>query len=718
MSSGWRLSAVAAPILALVPAHLAVAADAPAEKEPTAATTSAPRPAAEPPPSTSWTSDLLGSLRDFGVESWWDVARFARWTGSLGVTLDSQQQRLTSPRSPTERSRSDLASETAAIRNDGFFVLDPRLFRGTLAVGFTLDQQRQQADTGSSSQHGTLTNYAFDGTLLPETAYNANVFAVRTQSTYVLPSGSTTRSDNQREGVALHLRENSLLRHKELLPYFSANLTAQQQQTRQTTTTGGQSFRQDDQRDQLAFDFHNGGLTSDLNFQYQLNRLENRVYAPGSYESQSANLVYSLDFGPTLNRRWDSRINYYSRVGQTSLSDLDSLEVNEFLTIDHNVDRSSTYNYQLTRQATPFGTSTTHVGVVQVNQQVYANLSASGGVNGTHSTLPGGSITAAGGSANLNYSRRVAWEGHLTASAGGSNLVTATHVAGGAVEVRDAPYAVPQVTGAGSRIVLADRNIVAESLVVVVLKGGTRVLAVPNADYSVRIDGDRTSIVPLPSSALMFPGDPLNVSYVYNVAPDSRFRTTSRSFSFGIDWPLLGFSFSHDESDQKELGGGDNSLLFNQRRDAGTVYVTGAWEEVRGRASLSVIDFSSTRLAYLETRADQYLTYQPYLNLQFGLAANQYRTEYERPVHTTTGTSIRLDVTWTWRSNWLTSAYAGTRSYRDSEQPSEKIDEAGFRLRRTWTLLDVNIFAGTQRRKRGDVSSMNQFVHFGAVRRF
>ena len=637
MSIGRRLAAAVAPIMVLAPAHFAAAADAPvaaAEAESKAAPAApapGPRPVEAPAPSTSWAADLLAPLSEFGVESWWDVVRFPRWTGTLGLTLDSQQQRLASPGSPATQSRSDLASETATIRNDGFFVLDPRLFTGTLAFGVTLAQQRQQADAASTSQSGTLTNYSFDGTLLPEAAYNANVFAVRTQTTYVLPSGSTTASDNQFAGFALRLRENSILRDREILPYFSANLTAQQMETRQTTTTGGQSFRQDDQRDQIAFDLHNGGLTSDLNFQYQFNRLENRVYAPGSYDSQSANLVYSLDFGPTLNRRWDSRINYYSRVGQNSQSDLDSLEVSEFLTIDHNVDRSSNYNYQLTRQATPFGTSTTQVGVAQVNQQVYANFSVSGRINGLYSTLPGGTITSGGGNASLNYNRRLPWDGNLTASAGGSSLVTTTNVEGGAVQVQDAPYAVPPVTGAGSRILLADRNIVSETIVVVVLKGATRVLAVLDVDYSVRVDGDRTSILPLLSSALMLPGDPLNISYVYNVAPDNKFRTTSRSFSFGVDWPFVGFSFSHDESNQTPLEGGDNTLLLDQRRDAGTVYAGGIWDEYRVRVSLGVVNYDSTRLAYLERRADQYFTYQPYQNLLFSLAANQYHTEYERP---------------------------------------------------------------------------------------
>ncbi len=146
--------------------------------------------------------------------------------------------------------------------------------------------------------------------------------------------------------------------------------------------------------------------------------------------------------------------------------------------------------------------------------------------------------------------------------------------------------------------------------------------------------------------------------------------------------------------------------------------MTGLWEEFQARGSVGFVRNDSTHLRYTERRIDEYLTYRPYLNLQFNLVANQYWTDYELPSHTASGVSLRGDVTWTWSSSWLTSAYASTRSYRDSAQPSETIDETGFRVRRSWTLLDLNVFGGTQWRKRGEVSTRNVFFHFGAVRRF
>lgn len=713
----WRSAVTAIPLLALAALPGAQAVEALAR--PIITEGPAVVPAGTQPPDaveTSWGSGLLTPLRDFGIESWWDVPRFGRWSGSASLNLDAQGQQLNSPGSPKQISFNQLAGTSLTLRNDGFALIDPRLFSANIAAGFTLQQQRQSGDLYSSSQHGVLQSYSFEGGFLRESPYNLNLFAVRSQSSYVLPSGTTTESDNQFEGFSLRLRETSILRDKELLPYFSANLLGQQQHTRQTTFTGPQVFRQDSENKQLAFDFHNGGLNSDLNLFYQLNQLTNNVYAPGSYDSQTANMMYSQDFGPNLNRRWDSRFNWYSRTGQDSISNFSSLDISQFLTIDHNVERSSSYSYQFTRQVTPYGTSTSQIGFAQFQQQIYSNLSVNAGANGTYNALPAGEIKSAGGSAGLNYNRAVPWQGRLSFNANLGENFTMSKVPGGLVPVTDAPYAVPQTVGAGSGILLPDRNIVTSSIVVVV--GTGRIEAELNTDYTVQVIGDQTRIFPLPSSLKMLPGEPLNISYVYEVPSDSSYRTSSRAFTVGIDWPWIGFNFSHDESDQSPLKGGTDNLLLSQRRDAGTLWMAGDWDEVRARVTFRLLNSSSSQLSFVEARSDQNLVYQPYVNLQFNLSANQFRTDYKSANQITTGSALRLDLTWTWRGNWRTSAYAGARSYSGTDQPSERVDDAGFRLRRTWALLDLDMFGGLQRRTRGGISVFNQFVHFAAVRRF
>jgi len=145
--NGWRYAAAAIPILALTSLQLANAAEGPASAPATeskSTTAPAPQPSEAP---ASWTSDLLAPLREFGVESWWDVLRFGQWSGSLGLTLDSQRQRLTSPLSPSRQTQSDLATEGITIRNDGIVLIDPRLFTASISLGYALEQQRMSADS-------------------------------------------------------------------------------------------------------------------------------------------------------------------------------------------------------------------------------------------------------------------------------------------------------------------------------------------------------------------------------------------------------------------------------------------------------------------------------------------------------------------------------------------------------------------------------------------
>ena len=161
-----------------------------------------------------------------------------------------------------------------------------------------------------------------------------------------------------------------------------------------------------------------------------------------------------------LLQRSDSRINYYSRTGADPLSDLNTLDVNEFLTIDHNAELSSNYNYQLTRQSADFGNATTQSLGAQFNEQVFHNLSLTEGLTAIYSTLPGGTISSAGVAGNFNYGHVVPWEGQLNLAGGGGYLVTSTEVPAGVVPVVDAPYVVPPNIGAGATIQLRDRNIV------------------------------------------------------------------------------------------------------------------------------------------------------------------------------------------------------------------------------------------------------------------
>jgi hypothetical protein len=672
---------------------------------------------AVPAPARSQSIALPEFIQHFGIESWWDVVQFRPWTASLGLSFTDHEQRLEGVGGATNRSSGQLFTESFTISNDGFAVVDPRLFVGSVSLGLLLTQDRQEAQGRETTQSGELVSYGFNGQVFPESPYTGNFDAVRSQTASILPSGTRTKSDYQGAAVAFHLREGSFLRELEWLPYFTANLRFAQQRQRQTTTTEAQSFEQDDRRSLATLDFHNGGERSDLGFQYQYLELENQVYREGSYTSHSVTASHSIDFGPTFNRRLDSHLNWYERTGAQADADFTSLEVNESLTIDHNVSRSSNYFYLLNRQDTFYGPFATHSAGAQIFEQLYNNLSLSGAATGTYSDLPEGTLTTAGVSGNFSYTRALPWQGTLGLNGGAGYYRRQNEVPAGVVPVVDSPYSVPQETGAGSAILLKDRNIVVASLIVVVVKGGTRVTAQVGVDYTVRVDGDRTSIVPEPASALMRPGDPLAVSYAYLIAGDARFENRSRSAFISLDWSWIGMTAGRDESDERPLDGGSAERLLDERRDYGSVYVYGSWDAFQAKATVSATRNDSTRLAYTERRFDQYLAYTPTPDLQVSLSANQYRTDYELPQHTVTGGSARIDLSWS-RGGWITNGYIGRRVYRDTDQPDETVDETGVRVRRTWTLLELNVALGAQRRLRGEVSSSNAFFHIGAIRRF
>ena len=236
--------------------------------------------------------DLLAPLRPFGVESWWDVFQMQPWTGTLGFTFDDQEQRIKATGSPTQVFSNRLLTENATISNDNFAIIDPTLFTGSLGLGVSFQQGWQESRRHQPARDRHAGHLLVRRPCSCRRARTTSTCSrVKTQNTYVQPSGSATHSDITNQGVAFQLRETSILRDMEILPYFSASLRAFQQYDKQTTTYGGQSFEQNDRRDQIALGFQNGGETSDLTFQYQYTKLDNYAYTLGSYNSQNANVL-------------------------------------------------------------------------------------------------------------------------------------------------------------------------------------------------------------------------------------------------------------------------------------------------------------------------------------------------------------------------------------------------------------------------------------------
>jgi len=656
------------------------------------------------------------SLSDISWGSWEDWFKPGRWGGSIGLALSGQREKITSADS-SQTFSSRIADETITIRNEDFALIDRRLMSGTIGLTFGLEQFRQTVEDVKASEHEKLLGYNFDLAFLPETPYRSNLFANRTQSTVELISGGTSKTEVENAGLILRVGENSILRTREILPYFSASLEAVQEHDKETTRVGDTVFSLNEQLESAKLDLRNGTEVSDLYFTYTANRVTDYLSNANSYQAQGANLLYSLDFGPTLNWHLDSSVDYYSRNGTDSSSSVSSTNVSETLTIDHYDNLSSQYNYGYDRQDSVAGTVTVQSAGMQLVHRLYNNLTTSAGVFASNQTLPTGSADARTGQVNFSYDHGIPGAGNLNAALGGSYTIATSHVPGGTVPVVDAPYTAPPSFGTGIGFQLKDSFIDISTISIVDVKGGSRIPTVVNVDYMIVVAGNRTSIEPLPTSVIIMPNDPLQISYVYSVPPDLKYRITTNYANLGLFWQWISLNFSHNESDSKPLTAGDTSLLVSSRQDSAQLGLNGVWDKLQARGDAMVLRARGNQLDYDSVLLDEFASYAVTPDVLLSLSANQYRTDYTLPVRKVTGSSLRFDANMTW-GGWIANAYALQRNYSDTEIGSEKYQEAGFNLQRRWLKLELTLNLSANRRWRSGTETQNATAQFTAVRQF
>ncbi len=663
-----------------------------------------------------WSPENLLPLGDLGVESWADIPRLGTWAGSLDMSMDRNEQRTRAQDNTEFRSAGGLTTEGLTVRNQGFSLVDPRLLTGNAALRFALQQSHQEAGGLQTGQHGRLTGYNLDATLLGEQPYTTSLFANRSQSITTQVSGSSTRTENENRGLIFRWREHSVLRDREILPYFSATVQAREDHTQAVTTLADRVFRLDEQRSLIGIDGHNGSETADLNFRLEETSLENRMYPAGSYEGRIADLAYSRDFGPNRNRRWDSRLDYSSRNGASTMS---IFNLDERLTIEHYQNLSTGYNYDFMQQVTDFGTATVQSAGMQLQHRLYNNLTSSLGVSSTQQALPNGNIDSKSGQAWFSYLHAIPWSGQLSAGLGGSLQVTDSQLQSSQIPVINAPYLAPAALGAGASILLNESFVVPGSILVVDVRGGARLPTSEGIDYLVVVEGNRTRILPQPTSLVILPGDPLEVSYFYNLSPSLKFQTKSRSFTLAADWRWIGVSVAHDESLQTPLSEGDSRFLTNRRVDTARVDLRGYWDTVQARGDGTVTRYNYTQLVYDEVRFGQHVTYSPREDLLLSLSANQSHADYQFPQQRQTeGSTVRLDADWVSRSGWLTTAYVSRRVLRDTQMPTDTVTEAAVRLQRRWARLSVSGAFTLAERTRDALQTTAASFHLSAIRDF
>lgn len=647
--------------------------------------------------------------------SWYDGfdARLGSWSGQLGLNYMNGTQSMSSPDGSTSTTTSNAFRESLRIANSGFYVVSPLLFTGNLALDLQLNQDKSGGSENSTAVQGKAIGYAFDATFLAEQPYTASVFANRSQIQVLQPSGGRIVGISENRGAGFHLRQNSFLKDWGY-PWVEANLYIHEENSQNTTTSFGHSLSSEEQRRTLAFDASKGFETADLSLHYQLNDMRNPAFSQGNFQSMATGLVYSLDFGPTLNRRFDSRLDYTTRNGvspSTMLSNSDHLH------IDHYQNLSTDYQYGF-NQMTAGGISTmAQNGGFTVSHQLYQNLTTTAGVTGSHAAMPNGSTNSYGGQLGQGYHHSLPGKGNFFANWSGGYQLSSNDLSTSSISVIDEAHNAPTPLGAGVGFVLSHNFAVAASVVVTNVRGGGRMPTNAGVDYDVVTLNNQITIVPLAGSLKISPGDPLEVSYDYQVDANLKLTTTSSRFGMGVKYSWISISFAHQQSNQTPLSQTTPLFLQSTRQNLVQISLQGNLLAMAANANMDFENSKSTTTAYDQSKLGATLVRQIQPNMRLIVGMNASETRYTLPVQLTNSSrSARSSINWFTEGGWSNTASVDWSNYSGSATPPETLVQAIAQSSITLGKLSLNANLALGQWLRNNSRATNRSVNISIVR--
>jgi hypothetical protein len=646
--------------------------------------------------------------------------RLGAWGGSLESLTDfSHLETKTGGAQPVQTRFENLRmEERLTLRNEGAYVIDPRLLTLSLGGSFGLSREWVETDDQRHSREGTLQSYDLFAGLFPEAATSLNLFANRNEFFQSRELAGRTKVQNESRGGTLFLRRL----------YVPSSLTFRQElRKEETSIEDAPPARRDERRNILTYEGQRGWLDSEMDLRYEFVDLTDEVFPDLSFRSHEGGLNYSLDFGPELNRRWDSRLRAFTRTG---LTDLTIYTVDELLGIDHTESLRTEYRYFLIHTDTPGGSTTTHTGAFTLRHQLYENLRTTARLDANIQMLPGGERDTYRSRLDLLYTKRLPWDGRLNAG-GGAGFeyeddrfeATETFVPQERHTV-STPFAFP---------VALDNPFVDSSSVVVtkVTVGplpvgcfsppGPPTPLVVGRDYTLRTIGDITEIVPIPCAGAvpgLNPGDEIAVDYRFSVSSSLRFTTLSRHGSLSLDYRWIRPYISHERVEQNLLSGQNGQFLNTRESNTGGVELRYDGRRLRSSILGEARRFTSQRQSFDSIRSAQFvgITLRPELALN--LNGEEALFEFKNPDHRTRTITARATLTYALGVSLFAELLGGYRFLRDTLVPIERITEVSLRVRWLFRKLEVDPTIEFFDRQRGDTETREFRGTLRIIRRF
>lgn len=581
-----------------------------------------------------------------------------------------------------------LFQERLGLHGVGAWVIDPRVISMNLGGSFGLSNEDgiNVTDTPLRVGNGTLYDYALDTFILSESAYPVTVFANRVEN--LLNQGFGTQSDDTFEshGAILELRENSILEDWGWLG-FTSLLDVHQERNRENSLTFGSPFNIDEHRNVVRYRAHKGGEFSDFDLRYELNDVADPLNPINTFNAHTLRAQHSLDFGPTLNRRVDSNFYYFTRTGSTPG---DYVSLDELLRLDHNADFWSDYRYGFSRSNTTSGTTMTNAAVLEVNHRLFQRLTSTFSAGAARQDYSVGDKTSYGARGGAYYRRPLGWNGELFVDVFGGYQIDDNHFTASTIDVVDEPHVAPPVFGSGQGFELDNNFVQTDTIVVVDVRGGSMLPTQVNIDYVIVPQGSLTEIVPLPTSPVIRPGDPLLVSYSYTVDPSLKYSTATLNARLGVDFPWGTASYVHYLSNQNALGGTSApDILIDENSDVFKVDLRGQWDGLRAQSTIAYGILHSTLIDSRGWQLNQVLSYQMGPDLLAQLGGDEALVDYPGQNRNSQSYLVRANLDWFTPLGLNLSPFTGYRSYQDSAVPSDQIFDIGVLAR--WVYRDLEV---------------------------
>lgn len=651
---------------------------------------------------------------------WPDAARaqvhLGAWDGAIDAVVEVARQNVkTGGTSDAVRSTA-FAQEQVMLRNTGISVYDPRFLRMSLGGTFGLSQERQSGAFGDS-QEGTLHGYELFATLLGEQATSMNIFANRNQALITRELAGRNESVTENRGTTLFARR---------LP-LPSTLTLRQAREEEESRSGDRLTRRDDQRNILTYEAQRGWEDRELSLRYEFVDLAAEVTPDLSYQSHESSLNLSSDFGPELNRRWDSQARLFSRTGQ---SDLTTLTVDEALRVEHSERLQSEGRYLLLYTETAGQSSTTHTATLQLQHQLYESLRSTVGGDASFLTLSGGEEGTLRARLDSAYTKRLPAGGLMHAGLGGrleyqdNQFDTVETFVPQETHTFASPNALP--------VTLDHAQVDSSSIVVTKVSlgplpagcftpSGPPVPLVLGRDYTLLPVGNAVQLAPIVCSGAtpgINPGDTIAVNYRFTVSPAIGFLTDAWRMDVNLDYRWIRPYAAHQQSSQHLLSGLDQGFLDDQTSDAVGLELRSDHQSLHAQLVNEVSRFTSGRVSYDRLRSTQFASYSVAPNATLSATTEEGWIDYSNPEHQTQTLSAQADFTYSLQTQVLLEAALGTRWLGDTLLPDERHTEASLRLRWFLRRLEVSPRVDWFDRERDQTETQEYRFLVHVIRRF